>query len=179
MSEPVKINAGDTVEFTVSLPDYPASEYSLYYKIVGRTSITAEIQAAANGDDFNVTIPSSATTSFAKGTYRLVGYVTKTGFQKNVYDQPLEIALNYAALTTATDTREYWQQVLDAIQATMLRRATKEQSTMTLPGITGKTIQYATMDELIKAEAHARYQLTLASNGGRSKKILPTFLPTS
>ena len=102
--------------------------------------------------------------------------MTKTDFQKTVYDQPLQINKNFAAATTATDTREFWQKVIDALQKTMLKRATIEQSMMTVPGLTGKTIQYMTMKELQDAEAYAQNQLMVAVNGGRRKKVITSFI---
>lgn len=182
MSEPTKINAGDTVEFTKSLPDYPASTYDLFYKIIGRNAISAAIEATADGDDFEITIASSVTQNFAKGQYRLVGYVTgASSFQKTIYDAPLEIDTNYAAATAVTDTREFWQKIIDALQAAMQSRASIVQSAMTVPGLTGKTIQYLTLKEQQEALAYAEYKLSQVianqnqANGRTRPRILTRF----
>jgi len=171
MSEPTKINAGDTIEFSKSLADYPASEYDLFYKIIGSTSISAAVEADADGDDFELTIPSSVTTLFAKGTYRLVGYVTGAdSFQATVYDQPLEIGYNYATMTAASDMREHWQKIIDALKAAMLSRASIMQQAMTEP-LSGKSIQYLDLKQMQDGISYAESQLELVANGGRRKQV--------
>lgn len=187
--EPTTIIAGDTVEFDKSSAmevdgetfDFPSSQYSLKYKIIGQRGVSETIVAATEGEGYSVTISTTITSALTAGTYTLVGWVEKTGYRKTIYSAPLEVKPNLATATTATDTREFWQKIVDALKATMQNRASIVQQSMTVPGITGKTIQYMTMKELQQALAHAEYKLaqaTIASKqyGGRSRpRILTRF----
>lgn len=184
--EPTVIIAGDIVEFdksstmTIDGEEYTflSSQYSLKYKIIGQRGVSETITAAQEGEDYSVTISTTITSALTAGIYTLIGWVEKTGYRKTIYSAPLEVKPNLAEATTATDTREFWQKIVDALKATMQNRATIVQQSMTVPGITGKTIQYMTMKELQNALAHAEYQLRQAQINAQtySGKIRPRIL---
>lgn len=125
----------------------------------------------------------AALNTLAAGTYTLFGYVQHTdGSIQPVYEGTVLVK---ASLTTATqvDTRSHVKIVLDAIEATMEKRATKVQESQQLPN--GTAISMLSPSELIKWYEHYKYLYTQEldkqriSNGGSRRKILPTFQTTS
>jgi len=181
--EPTSIRAGDTVQFTKNSAmeidgvsfSFPSSSYTLKYKLVGRSGITESITAEADGEDFSITI-SSTISALTAGIYTLIGWVEgASSFRKTVYQSQCEVKANLASATAATDTREFWQKILEAISATLEKRASIVQSAMTVPGISGKTIQYMTLKELMDARTLAEYQLSKLSPKKSSGRILQEF----
>jgi len=121
--------------------------------------------------------------TLAAGTYALFGYVqTSGGDIQPVYEGTVQIK---ASLTTASqvDTRSHIKIVLDAIEATIEKRATKVQESQQLPN--GTAISMLSPGELIKTYEHYKYlyvqelDTQRVSNGGSRRKILPTFQQTS
>ena len=67
---PPKFRAGDTVKWTVSYSDYPASSWSLIYYFKRPSEPTVEVQASASGTDFSVTISAEDSTQFKAGRWQ-------------------------------------------------------------------------------------------------------------
>lgn len=103
--EPISFRAGDTIKWTKSLADYPASAgWALKYKFVGDKGAPAVIAAAASGDDFSVTITATTTAAYVAGIYTLQGWVEKAGEQYTISVTTVEILANLS-ISSATDTR--------------------------------------------------------------------------
>ena len=73
------ITAGDSLSFTVSLADYPASAgWVLSYRLIPRTAgAVLTFSATASGDDHVVALNAAATASWAAGDYTSAAFVTK------------------------------------------------------------------------------------------------------
>jgi hypothetical protein len=73
--------AGDTLKFTTSVPEYPASEgWTLNYYLIPRTSgARIDFTAIANGDDYDVEVPASTTADWAAGEYSWAAEVVLSG----------------------------------------------------------------------------------------------------
>ncbi|MEA3211308.1 MAG: hypothetical protein QOE70_4365 [Chthoniobacter sp.] len=74
-SEPSAITAGDTVQWTRSLPDYPATSNVLKYAFQASGKSLITITAAASGADHAVTITADASGNYAPGVYLWTAYV--------------------------------------------------------------------------------------------------------
>lgn len=78
--EPQFIYAGDTVQWTRSSSDYPAGSWTLTYVLRGPQVYT--FSAAADGNDFLVTLTATTTAAWVAGWYLVEAYVTDTESQR-------------------------------------------------------------------------------------------------
>ena len=76
--EPTEFTAGDSVKWTRTLGDYPASTYTLKYSLRG-TAGTFDITATADGDDYSVSLPAPTTSTYSAGYYDGHGYAVIDG----------------------------------------------------------------------------------------------------
>lgn len=143
------LTAGDTLDFTTSVPDYPASAgWTLKYRLAPRSAGTAiDLTAAANGDDFDVTATSTTTASWATGWYTWTAFVEKAGERYTVGRGQLEIRAASSTLAAATDGRGHARKVLDAIEAVLENRATLDQESY---AINGRSLKRMPIEELLK-----------------------------
>lgn len=132
--EPEKFTAGDTVEWTKTIGDYPAGDgWTLSY-VLATDGNQITFDASAAGDDYAVTLAASTTSNYAAGTYRWQSYVISGSTRKTIEYGTIEILPNLYTQSTGYDTRTTAKQILDAIDAALLKRATKDQNSMVIAG---------------------------------------------
>lgn len=130
---PKKIRAGDTLEFTDTISDYKASDgYTLYYVLAADNIIT--LTSVADGDDHKFTITAVTTAAWVPGVYSYQAYVTKTTSSYTVETGTLEVLVNLRVQKPGYDGRSHIKTVLDALQATIEGRATKQHSSLSIGG---------------------------------------------
>lgn len=113
-TEPSRATAGDTITWTKSLSDYPATAgWVLAYTLINASAkITAT--ATASGADHLVTISASTSAAYTPGTYTWVATVTKAAERYTIGQGSLTIAPNLAAAATY-DTRTSAKKALEAV----------------------------------------------------------------
>lgn len=133
--EPQQIVAGMTVRWRRALDDYPASAgWSLKYAIRGATAPAINLIATADGDEFAVTIPAATTDDYPAGRYQVVGYVEGVASERHeVYRGLLVVVLDPVA-ATQIDPRSHARRVLEAIEAVLEKRATRDQQSYAIQG---------------------------------------------
>lgn len=116
MSEPNAIRAGDSASWSRTMAQYLAGDgWALQYRLVPQSGGCAyDVAAAADGDGFQVSLPSSETALWAAGTYTLVGVMTKAAERVTVYAGPLTVAANLMD-APALDARSRARVIVDAI----------------------------------------------------------------
>ena len=145
--EPLYFTAGDTVEWTKTLPDYPVSDnWVLSYHFVGASIFS--VTGTNDGSNHKIIIPASTSGTYAAGDYRYQAYVTKSGIRKEIADGFITINLNFATITTPSDQRSHVKKVLDSIEAVIEGRATEYDTSYS---IAGRSLSKMSLDELIKA----------------------------
>lgn len=134
-TEPQSFTAGDLVQWarTDLTDDYPASEYTLTYYLV-KTSYQIEIIATADGDEFAISIPTTTTADYNPGQYSWNAYASKTGERFKVDSGTMEVLVNFATQTSGYDDRTTAKTILDAIDAVLEGRATKDQESYAIEG---------------------------------------------
>ena len=108
--------------------DYPVASYSLSYEfnlIDGATASNFTLTATESGDTY--IIEASNTSSYAKGNYNWVSYMTRSSDSARVKLEEgfVEVQDNYA--TTTASVRSHAKIVLDSIEAAIENRATIDQ----------------------------------------------------
>src|SRR5687768_10887976 len=75
--EPTTFTAGDTVAWTRSLADYPASAgWVLNYRFIN-SAARFDVVGSASGDDHAMSVAAAVSADYAAGTYTWQAFVTK------------------------------------------------------------------------------------------------------
>jgi len=97
--EPASIVAGDTITWQKSLADYPATEWTLKYRLLNSAG-KIDITAAASGSDHLVTVSSTTSAAFTAGDYDYLAWVEKTGARRSVGTGRITVVANLATAAT-------------------------------------------------------------------------------
>lgn len=134
--EPREFAAGETPRWTKALADFPASDgWALDYYLRG-AGAGFDVSATADGDGFVVEVPAASTENLTPGNYRWQGWVSKGAEQYKVVDAPVVVKRGFVGVAAATvvETRSEVKQILDAIDALLKGKATKDQQQYTIAG---------------------------------------------
>jgi len=160
--EPLEVTVGDTTKWTRTLPDYPADDgWVLKYALRGPAVV--DITASDDGSSHQVTITSAQLTS--AGTYYVQGYVEKSGERHTVYTGRIKANPNLAAAAAGYDGRSHAQKVIEAIEAVIEGRASKDQQEFE---VAGTRLVRMSFEELVSIRQ--RYRHELAGEVDREKR---------
>lgn len=183
---PTTIRAGDTVLWDFNAPDYlPGDSWvaTVEFRNAGGT-INKTIDATANGElhRFEVTAAVSATWSTSAGQVFYLIYVTKATQRFSLERGNLEVLTNLETATTF-DGRSHVKTTLDAIEATLEGRASKDQESYSVNGVSLARTPIAELIELRKQylawyEIEQR-RLAIEQGRGHSGKIRTRFVRPS
>jgi hypothetical protein len=117
--------AGDTLDFTVSVADYPASDgWVLVYALRGPSVIN--LTASAVGDDHHIQADSATSSAWLPGDYTWVSTVSKAGQRYTVDSSRLKILPDLTQAVAGYDGRSVAEIALaDAESALATFRSTK------------------------------------------------------
>ena len=176
--EPTELQAGNTLAFTKSLNDFPATTWTLSYTLrpeanpqQGVDPIPA-IQATASGNDFSISVAASTTAGWLPGTYWLAGYVSSGTERYEVYRARLTITADISQ-SNSYDGRTYWEQILDKVRKMILDGAIRDTIRYSWNGV---DIQIVTMADAFKAEAYAASKVAQERSSTKQRKILIRFV---
>ena len=127
-NEPLEARVGDTWAWNrQDLPDYPATTWTLKYQFKNATS-HFEFNATADGSNFSIVVAKATTAGFTAGKYSWAAYVTDGTSQYTVATGRLNVLPSYSlASAAALDDRTHARKVLEALEATIEGKATKDQ----------------------------------------------------
>jgi hypothetical protein len=158
--EPISIIPGDTVKWTRSLADNPASAgWALSYELLNAQH-RYQIAASADGDAHRVVIPASTTETYAPGAYDWRARVTNADEVYTVATGRLTVAPSFGA---AADVRSHARRTLDAIEAVLEGRASSATAEYE---INGRRLKYIPLNEL--HAMRSKYQREVAAEEGKS-----------
>lgn len=159
-----KIIAGDSLDFTTSVADYPASDgWTLKYRLVPRFTSPAQdpvtITAATyEVDGYRVELGPSQT-DWQPGAYSWASWVEKAGARVTLEQGgELTVAPNPAAMTAGTDLRSEAEQALAAVSALLKGKATTGQAEY---AINGRSLKSYPLTELIQLQSSLRRQVNI------------------
>jgi hypothetical protein len=148
--EPSKVYAGDSMRWTKTLSDYPASGgWTLTYTFKDATGIKLEKDAVASGDDYLVTITPGETAAFVAGGLGWAAVVENPdGSERYTVGSGYLLVLANPAEGAGADPRSPAKQALDAINAILPDIAARPEGVITYAD--GKSITYTSPEQLIK-----------------------------
>lgn len=144
-TEPTRITAGDTLKWTRTLADYPASDsWVLTYTFINAAAKLPAIVAAASGDDHAVTVAAATTGAYPAGWYDWRAVASKAGESYTVATGRAQVLPGFGVATL--DARSDARQALEAIEATISGRATSATAEYE---IAGRKLKYIPIPELL------------------------------
>ena len=96
-------------------------------------SAKVEFSTTADGDDHAVALPATTTTNWSPGRYRYQAYVESGADRHTVGTGTVDILPDFSSAATL-DGRTHAEKVLDAIEAVIEKRATKDQESYSIKG---------------------------------------------
>lgn len=155
---PSKIYAGMSLIFTAELLQFKASLGWVLKVIFTGTSESFSVTATASGDSYVVSVAPDETKDYAAGQYRWKAIVEKTGDtpEKHLVGTGWATILANPVTTEGADMRTHARKMLDAIEATLEGRATKEQTEIT---INGRSLKLLPPSELIAVRNYYRSEV--------------------
>ena len=171
-TEPYELPAGDTWTWTKSLPNYPATEWTLSYELLlldaAATNIT--ITATADGTDHLVDESPTTTAPYAPGKYKYKAYATNNsdGRRFTVDTGHFNVTPDFA--TSTEDPRSVVKRTLDALEEMLLGKASADKLKWKIGGPGGTEIEKLTPSELLEWRNVYRnlYQEELAQLDGNT-----------
>jgi hypothetical protein len=135
-TEPISAVAGDTISWTKSIPDYPASDgWTLSYSLRLQLGAGAlNITATPSGDNFSATITAAQSAVLTAGLWIWSAYVTLGGERHHIGKGQLTLSPNLAAIDYSIDLRSSAKKALD--NALAMWEAVKLGQTVMLNGRT-------------------------------------------
>jgi len=160
--EPSEVAAGDTITWTRILADYSAANgWVLKYALRGPAVV--DLESTIDGDAHLVTIaPADLTVA---GTYSVQGYVEKDLVRHTIYTNRIKVTPNLVTADASYDGRSHAQRVIDAIEAVIEGRSTRDQQEM---WIDGEKLVRTPFEELIRIRA--RYRHEISSEAARERR---------
>lgn len=147
--------AGDTLDFTVSVPDYPATGgWTLKYRLTPRFSTPVQVPvvltASASGSDYVVQASPTTTAAWAAGTYAWARWVEKAGARQTL-DESGELLVKPDPSVTAQgfDGRSQAAKAVDDLMAAM---ATFQATSGRVKSFTiaSRQMEFETSSEIVK-----------------------------
>lgn len=138
-TEPSALYAGDSINWLIALPDYPATGgWTLKYNAVCSAGQFA-FSSVPSGADHAVTVVKATTAAYLPGSYSLTKYVEHSdGSRVTLSESLLTVKPDLAGKTAAFDNRGHVKKTLDAIEAVLEGRAAISQQELTIDGTTLK-----------------------------------------
>lgn len=134
LTEPVSFVAGDFVEWTKTLPDFPADEYDLTYAFV-KADNQFTVACVADGTDHYAEM-SITESDQDPGVYRWQSYATSDDETERypVGSGTLEVFVNFSGQTSGYDPRTPAEKMLDALNDTLVGKASTDQLALSIGG---------------------------------------------
>jgi hypothetical protein len=117
-TEPATVVAGDTITWSKTFSDYPATVWTLKYRLLNSAG-KIDITATASGTDHLVAVTSTTSATWTAGDYDYIAWVEKTGERATVETGRITVGANLATALTY-DGRSTARKIYEALQAAWL-----------------------------------------------------------
>ena len=168
---PAIITAGDSIAWTLTRDDFPASDgWTLSFVFINSSSKIA-MSSTADGDRHAIAIEATTTAVYVPGKYTYAGFATRGTVRHTIERGSIEVLPNLATQTTY-DGRAWYDKAIEALEAAIAGRANKTQMSQVLPN--GVQVQHLALKDQIEALQQIK-QIRAASTGRWKKTIKPRF----
>lgn len=154
--EPAELIVGDTWTWQRTLPDYPAGTWTLTYYLRSQEG-ELNIVCTASGTDHLVSVAKATTAGYKAGFYSWIATVTDGTTRTTLERGIVTIKPDPSKVGAGLDPRSHARKVLDAIEAILEGRATKDQEEYT---IGTRSLKRTPIADLINLRAQYRSEVT-------------------
>jgi hypothetical protein len=154
MNEPTVTRAGDSIAWTETLPEYPASAaWVLNYRLLWPTGTAVDIATSAAGDDHAVSLTAANTANWLAGTTTLVKWVKKGADRITLGQQSLTV-LPDLTVAAVFDGRTPNQKALASAKAALEAYLANGQGHVAEYDIAGRKMRFRDTDQILQLIAH-------------------------
>lgn len=173
-TEPASIQAGDTICWQRTLPDYPASDgWQLSYLLISAAAHIV-VLATAVDDAHNITISAAASAAYPPGIYTWQASVARTGERYTVDKGAVTIKPNWATAGNA-DARSPAARALADLHAALLKWLSTSGQVQEYE-IAGRRMRFATALEIRErirmAESEVRREARELSGQSAARRVV-------
>ena len=173
-TEPASIQAGDTICWQRTLPDYPASDgWQLSYLLISAAAHIV-VPATAADDAHNITISAAASAAYPPGIYTWQASVARTGERYTVDKGAVTIKPNWATAGNA-DARSPAARALADLRAALLNWLSTSGQVQEYE-IAGRRMRFATAFEIRErirmAESEVRREARELSGQSAARRVV-------
>lgn len=159
-----------TFERCAQLPQYPAPDWVLSLYMRGPAVINMVAQADGTGHTFTATAADTA--AWVPGIYSYVIRASNGGDVRQVEATTVEVLPDLAASTTPDDLRSHARKTLEAIEAILEKRATRDQERYTIEGQNGRRELWRTpIADLLKLRDAYRAEVRREDAAARGQSL--------
>jgi hypothetical protein len=162
---PQQLRAGDSLRLLIELADYPAPTWTTALYLENATG-SKDATGSPSGTSHAFTIAATDTAVLKPGSYKWILRASSGSVAETALEGWLEVLPNLAG-ANAVDHRSWARQALDAVQATLLGRATDGQLAMTL---NGRSINRIPLAELKDWRTQLRTEVRSEAGGARGSR---------
>jgi hypothetical protein len=167
-SVPAEIRAGDTINWLLTEPGYPAGDgWSLSFVLINAAG-KIEFSSVGEGDKHGVLVASSVTSDYATGAYRWQCRASNGTETYTIREGSISVLSDFAEVSTL-DARSHAEKTLAAIESWIEGRnlAVAEYE------IAGRKMKYIPIAELLKLRD--QYKREVRGQSGKSGRIYLRF----
>lgn len=178
--EPTELVVGDSLQWTKSLSDYPATSggWTLtYYLRANLPSGQINLTATAVADIFAVDVLPAVTSTWTPGDYVWEAYVSKSAVRRKVGSGSLKILPDFSAIELPYDGRTLAKKTLDSIELVIAGRANTDIQRYVMQAV-GRSIDKMPIKELLAFRDYYLGEVKkeeAAASGGKGKNIFIRF----
>lgn len=172
--DPNRFTAGETMEWTLSLADYPADEWTLKLAASSADGYFAST-ADASGTNHVLTISASASSAFTAGTYRYQLTVEKGAdatLERHLVEAGDLVVDQLLSGAAAVDARTSWQKILDDLESAY-QDFVSTGALRNSYSIGDRSIAFASHEEIREAIRNARVEVQREKRRDRLDAGLP------
>lgn len=166
---PQRITVGDTVTWDETLTQYPASDsWVLSYNFTSPIAQFSSSHAIVDVDNHRITID---TTELDPGRYQYTKKVTDSSETFTIERGEVEVVPDFSADTSGVDRRQYAEIALEAIEAMLAGKASKDQTSYSLNGRALSRYSPAELNEwraTLRVEVRDIREKARRASGGKS-----------
>lgn len=167
---PPTIQAGVTFTACAQLTKYPAPDWVV--KLYMRGPAVASIDAVGEGASHTFSATAAETAAWPAGVYAYVLRVQRGDDVQQIEAGTLEVLADITANTAPGDSRSHALRTLEAIEAVLEKRATRDQERYTIEGANGRRELWRTpIADLLKLRDAYRAEVRAERAAARGKSL--------
>ncbi len=167
-TEPGTLRVGDYWAWkrTDLADDYPIASYGLTYVAVleGDALTKINMTATESGTEYIIEVASATTATYTPGVYHWTAFITQTSSGERIAVDYGTFTIKENAATTQTDPRSHYKIVLDALEAMIQGKATKDQKSYT---IGDRSLEHMAPEEILTWYEKYKYYYAQELNAER------------